>query len=340
MKVLFTGMASSHCTEPANVTFFGLLAKTVEEFADVTWAAPRLSWTKEDLDAFDVIVFGLVPPTSPSANKLYGALHVLGLMYHSPKLRLVVDSQQIWQYKNSIESVKRNVNTIFGPFYSKKYGYSEAKKELGRRYIDLASSYMSSGYWPTTYYPSLPWNSSSKVANTLGFVKEETLYGVNLDYSLLVPEPYSISGRTQRWAVEDTKRSWYRALKPTLQFEDIDVRLSKTLDDTGAANAIRSSAGLIVPAQDRATGTWWSYRYVQALNSNTPIVTAWQDSIKLDQSWGYLAYQIEDMGESERRSVARDQLDSYLAAIKNKPNTIDELRNQMLELPRERTTHA
>lgn len=337
MKVLFTGMASSHCKEPTNSTFFGLLAKAVSEFAEVTWAAPRLSWTKDDLEGFDVIVFGLLPPTALSANKLYGAMHLLGLMYHSPKLRLVVDSQQIWQYKNSIESIKRNINTIFGPFYSKKYGYVEAKKEGGRKYIELAASYMASDYWPKTYYPRLPWMTNASAAQSLGFIDSKHLHGLNLDSMVLIPEPYSLVDREARWSVEDTRRSWYQDLSPSLRFKTSDVKVSKGFTDLDAASSIRTSAGLIVPPQDRKTGTWWSYRYIQALNSNTPVVTYWQDSIKLDSSWGYLAYQLEDMVDSERRVVAKEQFDSYLYSIKSKSNVIEQLRNEMIDFSIERT---
>ena len=335
MKVLFTGMSSSHCKRSTNVTFFRTLADVVSEFAEVTWAAPKLSWTKEDLEKFDVIIFGLTPPTSLSANKIYGAMHVLGLMYHSPKLRLVVDNQQVWQYKNSIEAVKRDINTLFSPFFSKKFGYAEARSEK-KTYIELASLYLASEYFPKIYYPRLPWNTNEKVANALGFVSADRLVGINLDSVLLSQEPYSMSSANNFWAVEDTKRSWFTSLNPTLRLKTVDVRLSKTIDDDAAAKTITNSIGLIIPPQERKTGTWWSYKYIQAINSNTPVVTLWQESQNLDHSWAYLAYQIEDMSESERRIVARNQLESYYEAIPSTARLIDELREEMLNSAKEK----
>lgn len=317
------------------MTFFRTLADVVSEFAEVTWAAPKLSWTKEELEKFDAIIFGLTPPTSLSANKIYGAMHVLGLMYHSPKLRLVVDSQQIWQYKNSIEAVKRDVNTLFSPFFSKKFGYAEARSEK-RTYIELASSYLASEYFPKTYYPRLPWNTDEKASNALGFVSSDRLVGLSVDSVLLSQEPYSMSNAVDFWSVEDIRRPWFVSLEPTLRFETVDVRLSKTVDDEAAAKTIRQSMGLIVPPQERKTGTWWSYKYIQAMNSNTPVVTLWQESQNLDKSWGYLAYQIEDMSESERRNIARNQLESYYEAIPSTARLIDELREEMLDSVKER----
>lgn len=336
MKVLFTGMASAHCARPSNVTFFSALSDVISEFAEVVWAAPKLSWTKEDLEKFDVIIFGMTPPTAMSANKIYGAMHVLGLIYHSPKLRLVIDSQQVWQYKNSLEAVKKDVNVLFNSFFSGKTGFSQAKSD-SRKYIELAASYMSSDYWPMTYYPKLPWNSDDRTASLLGFVPSDRLKGINLDSTLLLPEPYSAGSRSDLWSVEDTKRSWYKTLSPTLRYTSVDVKLSRVLDDSGAGVLIRSSMGLIIPPQDRKIGTWWSYKHIQAMNSNTPVATLWQESIKLDASWGYLPYQLEDITEPERRLIARDQIESYYASIPSKNRLIEEIRNDLVNLRKERT---
>lgn len=336
MKVLFTGTASYHCKASSNTNFFSVLAKAVSEFAEVVWSTPKLSWTEKDLAEFDAIIFGLTPPTSLSANKIYGAMHLLGMMYNSPKLRLVVDSQQVWQYKNSIEAVKRDVDTLFSPFFSKKYGYFEAKSEPGRKYIEVASSKLKLEETPLIYYPALPWSSNEKVSSILGFSSENRLRGLNLDSLLLLPEPRSQGFRSNVWAVEDAKRVWYKNLKPTLTLSEVDVRASKSLDDKSAASIIRSSVGLIVPPQDRKTGTWWSYRHIQALNSHTPIATLWQESQALDVSWAYLPYQIEEMSASQRSELAEFQLESYQNVVKPKEKIIQELKQDLLSLTKER----
>lgn len=335
MKVLFTGMASSHCKKPSNVTFFSTLSDVISNFAEVVWDSPKLSWTKEDLDQFDLIVFGFTPPTALSANKIYGALHVLGLMYHSPKLRLVVESQQIWQYKNSIESVKRDINSLFSPFYAKRLGYLEAKNDK-RKYIDLAISYMSSDYWPKTYFPTLPWNSSKKNEAALQFAPSHRVFGLNLDSMLILPEPYAVPQRSDFWSVDDARRSWFVDLEPTLRYGIVDTRLTKTVNDFAAASTIRKSLGLIVPPQDRKTGSWWSYKYIQGMNSGTPVVTLWQESISLHESWGHLSYQIEDMSEAERRSVAENQLESYCQAIPDRGRLVEEIRHEMFDSLKEK----
>jgi hypothetical protein len=336
MKILFTGMASSHCNPSENVSFFNTIAKAVDSYADITWAAPKLSWTKSELDNFDLIFFGFMPPTALSANKIYGAMHVLGLMFHSPKLRLVVDGQQIWQYKNSIELIKRDVSSLFTSFYSKRADYSIAREESNRKYIDLASKYFTSEIWPTTYYPTLPWTDHNRAVSALGFGTPQSFVGINLDSLLLNNEPYSTSSRTNYWSVDDDKGVWIKKLNRSLRNPVQPLKVGRTLSDTDALATMRNSIGALIAPQDRGVGTWWTYRYIQALNSNTPIVTDWTDTISYRPCWSYLAYQVEDMPESRRVDVAKEQLETYRASLKDKKNTIEGFKRTILELDSER----
>ena len=68
----------------------------------------------------------------------------------------------------------------------------------------------------------------------------------------------------------------------------------------------------------RNEGTWWSYRYVQAINSLTPVFTDWQESQSIGPEWGLLAQTIESMSEEKRNLVAMAQRESYIAAIPTK----------------------
>lgn len=336
MKILFTGMASSHGSPNGNVSFFNTIAKAVDSYADITWSAPKLSWTKSELDQFDLIFFGLIPPTALSANKIYGAMHVLGLMFHSPKLRLVVDGQQIWQYKNSIEAVKRDVSSLFTSFYSKRTDYSAAREDSNRKYIDLASKYLGSEIWPTTYYPTLPWTSHERAVAALGFGTPGKFVGVNLDSILINTEPYTATGRGDHWSVDNDKGVWVKKLSRSLANPVHPIKSSRVLSDSDAISSMRSSLGMLVAPQERGVGTWWTYRYIQALNSNTPIVTDWTDTITYDRCWSHLGYQIEDMPGLQRISVARDQLESYQSSLKNKNHTIEEFKRTILESDSER----
>jgi hypothetical protein len=326
-------MASSHCKRPANVSFFTNLSDAVSKFAEVVWASPSQSWTKKDLEVYDVIIFGMTPPTSLSANKLFGALHVLGLMFDSPKLKLVVDSAQMWQYKNSVAAVKRDFSSLFGSFYFRREGYATAKESP--KMIEKAVAHMSDSAWPTIFYPSLPWVSDSKVASLLGFVGEESLVGLNLDSLLLNIEPPRI-GRKDYWSVDAPKSSWLEPLDKVLVYPRTATRIGRKTDDAYALGIIQNSAGFILPPQERKAGTWWNYRMVQALNTTTPITTYWQDTYKFHSSWGALAYQIEDMSVVERQHLATAQKNVYINAIPDKDSVINYLKINLIDSSKER----
>jgi hypothetical protein len=335
MKVLFTGTASSHCKSSPNTTFFGLLAKAVSEFAEVVWAAPRLSWTERDLEEFDAVIFGLTPPTSLSANKIYGAMHLLGLMYHSPKLRLVIDSPQIWQYKNSIEAVKRDVSSLFSSFYSKRAEYSKALKPHNYESIKSAAQKIATKPWPRVIFPVLPWSSSEESFAKLGFGDQNNSVGLNLDSILLDNTANYFEPRNQ-WAVDNIKSSWYKTLLETITFPGTELKVGKSLNDYEADLIIRSSAGLIVTPQDRGVGSWWSYRHIQALNAGTPVVTYWQDTTGFDSSWSVLGYQVEDMTSEQRKDLAKQQYESYAKAIPSKRQITEEIETKIFGLTKEK----
>lgn len=325
-------MASSHCHPRDNISFFGTLAKAVGEFAEVTWATPKVSWTKSDLDQFDFVFLGFIPPTALSANKIYGAMHVLGMMFDSPRLRLVADGQQIWQYKNSINHVKKDVSKLFESFYSKRAEYKRAKESLKYSQIETAAQKLDSSVWPITYYPALPWTEPAVAARSLGFSLQKRFIGINLDSMLLNPEPIDMSEKTSFWSVVPSDGKWIKKVDPFI-FRPL---IETVVHDETSLKTIRDSLGLLMPPQDRNLGTWWNYRYVQALNSNTPIVTDWTTIKGFDPSWSYLAYQIEEMSPSERLVVAEAQLDSYRNSIKTKNEAVTGLKESILDLRLER----
>lgn len=333
MKVLITGMASSHCKRPQNTSFFTLLADAISGFADVVWASPNLSWTRKDLEVYDAVLFGFTPPTSLSANKIFGAMHVLGLMFDSPKLKVVIDSAQMWQYKNSIEAVKRNSELLFGSFYSKREGYFEAKDSS--QSIIRAAELLGSDAWPTIFYPSLPWVSDDKVSSILGFLSSDQLTGLNLDSTLISPEPARI-GRTDTWAVENPKSQWVESLQESLSLPTIPTKMGRKTDDTYALNVLRTSIGLIIPPQDRKVGSWWNYRAIQAMNTGTPISTYWQSTYRFNPAWGILAYQVEDMSPADRQHLAATQRESYISAIPKPKDAVEQLKTRLIDSEKER----
>lgn len=328
MRVLFTGMGSNHCSRPTNETFFTVLADAISNFAEVVWSSPKLSWTRSDLEAFDTVIFGFIAPTSLSANKIFGALHVLDILFDSPKLKLVADSPQMWQYKNSLNAVMRDPDLLFTPFYAKREGYSKAFSDRSKTHSAIEK--LSSSEWPKVIYPHLPWFSSDSVARVLDFIDESKLLPLQIDSLLINPESPRI-GRREIWAVENPKSSWLTDLEKTLALPRVPTKSGRKTDDDYALGILTNSIGLLIPPQERKAGTWWNYRLFQALNTGTPIATYWQDTYSFNPSWGILAYTIEDLDPAGRQSLAVSQRKSYLAAIPSKDQALRSLEKTVLK---------
>jgi hypothetical protein len=335
MKILMTGMASAHCSIKGNVTFFSGLYKAFSEFADVTICEPRLGWSRADLESFDLVVVGLTPPTSLAANKIYGALHVLDLMYESPKLRLVVDSNQVWQFKNSFASFKRNPAQILSPLHIARKDYNSAvAKHVGS--FEALAGKISAVVWPMTYIPLLPWQSVTDAANATGIVPADRAIGIQVDQFFISKQSVAQGIRNDYWAVENPKSLWWQTTSKTIRHEFTPLSTVKKPKDLDVQQVIASSMGLVVPPQDRKVGTWWSYRYLQALNTNTPVVTYWQDTVSFSDSWSKLAYQVEDMDIYDRQELARLQFIDYIDNSPTIHQVTHNLQNDLVESTQER----
>jgi hypothetical protein len=310
-------MASSHVKESSNTTFFGTMFQVAKQFSDsVDILPPSVEWTSEILDKYDAVFVGVIPPTSPSANKLYGALNVISLLADSKKLFFVVDHPQVWQFKSSISSVSKNIDSIFTPFYRTKSEYRSAV--LKKDKFEGAIKLLSSTNWPTTIYPELPWRNSELLHEFLPWVSPENLVGVNLDAHLLSEEPTIELSRTSSWSVEYPNTSWVQKISKLTTYPLEKAKASIRTTDEDVMSCISSSAGLVLPAQDRGVGTWWSYRILQALDSATPVITEWKESRTISDSWAVLIGEVEDMDLADRIALAMSQRRSYMDSIPSK----------------------
>jgi hypothetical protein len=203
------------------------------------------------------------------------------------------------------------------------------------KFLETLVAHMISSSWPRIIYPRLPWGSISKAKSLLSFIPENQITGFNLDSILIGPEVPRI-GRSDYWAAENVKSSWLEKVEAGLSFPISPNKPKRNTTDAEISANIENSVGLIIPPQEREVGTWWNYTLFQALNTGTPVVTQWQDTISFDSSWGKLGYQIEDMSPAERVSVAAQQRSSYLAAIPTKLESQEHLRNLLIESNLER----
>jgi hypothetical protein len=316
-------MLSAHCKPPTNVvnkTFFTALSSVFIDLhpeADIEFAIPSLEWDAEYFSKYDLIFIGLVPPTSLSANRVYGTLKCLDTLFDSPNVRLVLDSPQLWQYLPGFSAISKDPTYLITEFYSKRPDYRKADSYKNLISFKSVSEKFLTKQWPMTLYPRLPWHDSERLSKYLPNASNSIQ--LNLDSHFLVEPKASMSASKAGWAVDNHGSKWAKKLRHTVSHVFNEVKLSKKFNDSDALDMISDSIGVVVPPIDRGVGTWWNYRYIQGLIAGVPVATDWTESANIGPAWSVLPYQIEDMSAESRFALARAQYESYVESIPSKP---------------------
>lgn len=319
-NILLTGMSAPQASKSANtksLNFAGVLDKVLTEAGhNVTWVDPNIDLSFEDLDTYDSVLVGLSPLTSLAANRLYGALSIIDLMWESPKLRLFIDAPQVNQITFSIKSVYLNPESLIKSFFSYRKDFSKvtSNEVLKQRLLNTVSKLMNEE-WPSVIYPSLPWSTSDQIKNLLP-PNLKSLTGINLD-SYLIENLESDEPRRDKWVADTYKTDWAKSTTKTLTYPNSPMKWNKGWTDDQVMSQIVKSIGVLI-SPHKKDGTWWTYRYIQALNTLTPIATEWKESSKLGDAWTPLAASIEAMHPENRRILAMAQKDLYISYIPSK----------------------
>lgn len=326
-RILITGMSAPQMSINANrrsLAFAGVLHKVLSEAGhQVAMMEPDITWTKENLDYYDAVLVGFSPITSLSANKAYGALHVMHTLRNTHKLMLFIDAPHPAQLMASLRSISSHPKNLTKEFYSNRTGYLLAQDPgVSSRMMDTVNTLLN-GKWPTTLYPSLPWKSQQSVVDELHPAVEPSLQGINLDAYLVSPAPVYKDERVDKWVSDTFNTKWIKKTINTLKYPVSPMKWNKAWGD-GQVNAQIASAlgSLISPGKD---GTWWTYRYAQSLNVGTPIASDWKETQVIGQSWNVLAANIEEMDETQRDQLSYTQKMDYLASIPSKAGARERL---------------
>jgi len=322
-KVLITGMSAPQTSANGNqraLSFAGVLSKVLTEAGhNVTIEPPSMWWTQEYVDSYDSVLLGISPITSLSANNAYGALHAINMLWGSDALTLFVDAPRPVQIPTSLRAIQSNPENLIKSFYSFRRGYKDAAAQLDS--LLNAVNLLATSEWPTTLYPSLPWASKDTVAEQLPHGARHGLEGVNLDSHLLAQNPPKDVDRVSRWAIDNPKSSWAAKKTKTLLYPVIPMKSTRFLSDADIETTLSHSIGALI-APDRE-GLWWSYRYMQSMNSGTPIATEWRESGVLGEPWSVLGSAIEAMSPKERKSLSWEQTSTYINAIPSKEAAVE-----------------
>jgi hypothetical protein len=324
-QILITGMSAPQYSEGVNaksLSFSGVMSKVLTDSGHtVTQKAPDVLWTARDFSRYDVVLVGLSPLTSISSNYIYGALMAIHTLKDTGKLRLFVDAPEPSRIFGSLRAVSKNPSNLTKPFFSYRKGYDVASQSNVSHVLIEVVNQLLENEWPVTLYPSVPWDGyQSLVHDQFPEQTRKSLRAVSLDSYLLADESFKAPLVTLGWTCDDMSTKWSKQAAASVSTYVLPMRWHKNVDDDAVFLNIASSIGaLISPAY---SGTWWSYRLIQSLNAGVPVATDWIESVFLGYEWSYLPAAIEDMSESERRTLAARQVKSYAARVPSKNEAI------------------
>lgn len=318
-KIFVTGMNAPQASENANqknFSFAGALVKTLRELGhEVTWSSPSVLMTPDSFSSFDKVLIGVGPITSLSSDRCYGVLTLIAKLWGDERLALFTDVSNPRQIEVSLNQISSNPANLVKPFYSYRKEYSVVSSSIEyRQWSERGVQLLLQETWPTTVYSSLPWKTLEQINLTPNAKKN--LERLNVDAFLIDLEKERNQDRQQKWLF-DYKSKWTERTSKTLLLPVNPMKLSKSWGDAEVYEQIERSLGVLI-SPDKREGTWWSYRYIQALNAGTPIATDWLESGVLGESWQLLASSIESMSQQKRNLIATAQLETYVANIPSK----------------------
>lgn len=335
-KIFITGMSAPQVSPNANsrsLSFAGVLNLALTDARhDVTWSDPSVHMTSELLDQYDCVLVGVAPLTSVGSNRAYGALHIINKMWDSGKLTLFVDSPNASQIEVSLRAISKNHDNLVKPFYSYRKEYDfVASDVVARSSVLMGIERLLEDDWVSTIYPALPWKYGNQVK--LPANAKVNLESINLDSYLLTDVSVN-NDRREKWVVDSPNSPWAKDTVQTISLPHSPMKWNKGWTDEQVFDQICRSIGVLI-SPDKKDGTWWNYRYIQALNSGTPIVTDWKESHGIGDAWGLLASNIDSMSQSKRDLIAIAQRESYFANIPTKKAALEKLQ-QSLHLYKEK----
>ncbi len=317
-KIFITGMSAPHASAEANkrsLSFAGLICTVLSQLGhEVVQDDPDISWNINDLDQYDLVLIGLSPLTSLSANRVYGALNLIDLLQESSKLRFFIDAPEPTRITASLRAIAKTPDNLTKPFYSYRKGFMYATVPGMASNLLAVVNRLLTDEWPTTLYPALPWSGTGKIISQLPAGAAESLCAINLDSYILSTQDTIEVEKRDKWVVENYNTSWIKEVTGMLVHQSIPMKWHKGWNDEQVFSQISSGIGsLIGPYQ--TGGTWWSYRLIQSLNASTPVATDWRESQAIGDSWTYLASHIETLPIDKRVEVAHAQREEYAKSI-------------------------
>jgi len=327
MFILMTGCTASQSSHKAisrNPTFTGLLHDAFVELGHtVEITNPLLSYTKQDLDRYDLIFVGLASPTNISAHYSYGAFALANKARELGKLRLIVDMPEPQRIKYAIKAISLGNEDFYKEFYSKRIQFEQASKPENKKDIIEFIDHLQNDPWEQTYVPSMPWFSKSFITKAVPNLLEKSIVPLCFDRVLIDDsEDRTTPVFKSFWCADSPRSAWTKKIAKGLTLPIHATRYSNYSTNLGVIENMKSSVGTLISTY-QGGDPWWSVAISQSLMAGVPVVTEWRHTAELGVEWAYLPSTIEEMSPMERLGMAQSQKDFYREAVPSYADSLE-----------------
>lgn len=315
MKILITGCTAQQAssrTASRVPTFASMMAEALtRDGNEVDFVEPSFALNKHYLSEYELVLVGIAPPTSLSANKIYPAFAMANRARELGNLAVFIDAPDPYKIPASIKSCYLNISDLHKDFYSrrKEYRLFASNKEMSEEVYQFIE-YLNRNVWPTTFYPALPWSHPSAITSVIPNIESENLFGVNLDYQIFEESQETpIEGSSDFWVADYPRSRWTGLLSAGLQSPVKPIREKWDSREQISQN-IKNSVGALVSVH-RSMEPWWSPFVAMSLSLDRPVATDWRYSSEIGNPWSILASTIEGMSFADRAFLAEKQSETY-----------------------------
>ena len=326
-----TSPQSSRRLNSKSLSFSGAIERVLEKSGHkVDWLNLSIDMGKKQVDEYDVILLGVAPVLSVTANKAYGVLSMLDILWQDERLKIIVDTPTPSSITANLRAVRKDQSRLFSEFYYARKQYEAVVlNSAAKDRVLSAVDRMFDDKWPVTLYPQTPWADVSEIANKLPQGARDSVYGLCVDsYFLSKKSPLSGGTVSSTWAVDTKSTKWAQSTISSLRFPHHLMKDRRSADDDTVSSLIATSFGaLISPNNDGSIS--WSSRWVQAMNAGTPIASDWRLTSKIGKSWSYLAAGIEEMSMVDRYELSIFQMIDYENAIAQPQEVLHTLETKL-----------
>lgn len=324
-KIFITGATASQYSVDAHsrsTRFSGLLnSALISEGINSVVGVPSIEVTQDEIKEYDSVVVGLSPISSLSANRIYAAIHTLGISLDAGNGKILLDAPDPNMVFKSFRSVLANPSLLTKETYSSRYDYKSVVSDpkVRNRLMETIDIVANEGL--PTIVPALPYFNPTRDDYGIPSSGEyKDLISINLE-SFSKSKNIVDSNNHKYWSSESHSSPWSKKIEKTLSKPVLPLKRSAYDTDFEYEERLKNSIGLLISVHKNNL-PWWSPNILLALTNGIPVFSDWRYTEVMGSSWRNLPSDAESMSPAQRLDLASSQLESYLTFVDNCENNI------------------